>query len=159
MSKEIKTNAMRKLDDLDIEYELVDYGLDGEFTSASDIAEHGSGDMSYIYKTLATHSNTNDIFIFVIPGDAHIDLKKAAKAVGVKKLELLALKDLKAKIGYERGATTSLAMKKDYPVIIDQSALDRDIIGISAGAIGYGLKLDPKELARANDANFFDVTQ
>ena len=159
MSKEIKTNAMRQLDKLDIEYELVDYHLDGEFKSATDIAEHIHSDISYIYKTLATISNTDDIYIFVIAGSDSLDFTKASKCIGVKKLEMLPLNSLKSKIGYRRGATTSLAMKKDYPVIIDQKALDKDYISISAGAVGYGLKINPRDLAKANKADFFDVVQ
>lgn len=159
MTKEIKTNAMRALEKLDINYELVDYDLDGKFSSATEIAENVEADFPYIYKTLATISNTGDIFIFVIPGKAHIDFKKASKIVGVKKLEMLQLKDLKSKIGYERGATTSLAMKKDFPVIIDESAKDIPYIGISAGAIGYGLKINPFDLSKANGAKFGDLIQ
>lgn len=159
MTKEIKTNAMRTLEKLNIAYELVDYDLDGEFTSAADIAEHSDSDFSYIYKTLATISNKGEIFIFVIPGEAHIDFKKASKFVGVKKLEMIHLKDLKSKVGYERGATTSLAMKKNFPVTIDESAQALPYIGISAGSIGYGLKINPFDLAKANGASFGDIIQ
>ena len=159
MKKDIKTNAMRILDNLGIEYEHIDYELNGKFISAVDISEKTDQDIHYIYKTLATISNTNDIYIFVIPGDDNIDFKKAAKCVKVKKLEMLPLKDLKSKIGYERGATTSLAMKKDYDVIIDESAKDLDFIKVSAGKVGHSLKLKAKDLAKANNAKFYDVIQ
>lgn len=159
MSKELKTNAMRKLDTLGIDYQLTNYHLEGDFTSAEDVAEQTGQDISITYKTLATTAGPRDIFIFVIPGDATLDLKKAAKCVGVKNIDMLHLKDLKSKVGYERGATTSLAMKKDYPVILDSSARDKEIISVSAGAIGYGLKIKPDDLLKANGGFYEDVIQ
>mgnify|MGYP001051149568 CR=1 FL=1 len=159
MKKEIKTNAMRILDNLDIDYEHQDYGFEGDFVSSVDLSEKTNQDIQYIYKTLATISNTNDIYIIVIPGEESINFKKAAKCLGVKKLEMLALKELKSKVGYERGATTSLAMKKDYPVIIDESAKSLPYIKVSAGKIGHNLKIKAEDLAKANGAKFFDVIQ
>ena len=159
MKKEVKTNAMRALENLNINYEHIDYDLHGDFISSVDLSKKTHQDIDLIYKTLATISNANDIYIFVIPGAANLDLKKAAKCIGVKNLKMLALKDLKSKVGYERGATTSLAMKKDYPVIIDQSALNMDFIKVSAGKVGHSLKVNAKDLSKANNADFFDVIQ
>ena len=159
MKKEIKTNAMRALDKLNIEYEHIDYGFEGEFKSTVDLTEETHQDISVVYKTLATISNTKDIYIFVIPGAENIDFKKASRCVWVKSLEMLPLKDLKSKVGYERGATTSLAMKKNYDVVIDESAKDHDYINVSAGKVGHSIKIKAEDLAKANDAKFFDVIQ
>ena len=159
MKKEIKTNAMRALDKLNIEYEHIDYGFEGEFKSTVDLTEETHQDISVVYKTLATISNTKDIYIFVIPGAENIDFNKASRCVGVKSLEMLPLKDLKSKVGYERGATTSLAMKKNYDVVIDESAKDHDYIKVSAGKVGHSIKIKAEDLAKANDAKFFDVIQ
>ncbi|WP_297280989.1 aminoacyl-tRNA deacylase [uncultured Anaerococcus sp.] len=159
MKKEIKTNAMRTLDKLNIEYEHIDSGYNGKFISSVDLSKKTHQDIDLIYKTLATISNEKDIYIFVIPGAASIDFKKAARSIGVKKLEMLPLKDLKPNVGYERGATTSLAMKKDYPVIIDESASSMDFIKVSAGKVGHSIKINPNDLARANGGQFFDVIQ
>lgn len=159
MKKEIKTNAMRALDKLNIEYEHIDYGFEGEFKSTVDLTEETHQDISVVYKTLATISNTKDIYIFVIPGAENIDFKRASRCVGVKSLEMLPLKDLKSKVGYERGATTSLAMKKNYDVVIDESAKDHDYIKVSAGKVGHSIKIKAEDLAKANDAKFFDVIQ
>lgn len=159
MKKEIKTNAMRILDNLNIEYEHIDSGYHGKFISSIDSSKKTHQDITFIYKTLATISNTNDIYIFVIPAKENIDFKKAAKCVGVKSLEMLPLKDLKPKVGYERGATTSLAMKKDFDVVIDESAKDLEFIKVSAGKIGHSIKLKAIDLARANSAKFCDVVQ
>lgn len=157
MKKDIKTNAMRFLDNLNIEYEHIDYGLDHEFVSSVDLAEEGLTDIHTIFKTLATESKEGDVYILVINGADEIDFKKAAKAIGVKSLSMLALKDLKKTVGYERGATTPLALKKDYPVFIDQKAKDMDFIKVSAGKVGHSLKIRPDDLQKATKASFVDL--
>ena len=157
MKKEIKTNAMRFLDTLDIEYEHIDYELDHEFVSSVDLAEEGNQDIHTIFKTLATQSKDGDVYILVINGADEIDFKKAAKAVGVKSLSMLALKDLKKTVGYERGATTPLALKKDYPVFIDEEAKNMDFIKVSAGKVGHSIKIRPENLKRASKGTFADL--
>ena len=157
MKKEIKTNAMRFLDTLDIEYEHIDYELDHEFVSSVDLAEEGNQDIHTIFKTLATESKDGDVYILVINGADEIDFKKAAKAVGVKSLSMLALKDLKKTVGYERGATTPLALKKDYPVFIDERAKNMDFIKVSAGKVGHSIKIRPVDLKRASNGTFADL--
>lgn len=157
MKKEIKTNAMRFLDTLDIEYEHIDYELDHEFVSSMDLAEEGNQDIHTIFKTLATQSKDGDVYILVINGADEIDFKKAAKAVGVKSLSMLALKDLKKTVGYERGATTPLALKKDYPVFIDEKAKNMDFIKVSAGKVGHSIKIRPEDLKRASKGTFADL--
>ncbi len=157
MKKEIKTNAMRFLDTLDIEYEHIDYELDHEFVSSVDLAEEGNQDIHTIFKTLATESKDGDVYILVINGADEIDFKKAAKAVGVKSLSMLALKDLKKTVGYERGATTPLALKKDYPVFIDEKAKNMDFIKVSAGKVGHSIKIRPEDLKRASKGTFADL--
>lgn len=157
MKKEIKTNAMRYLDNLNIEYEHVDYELDHEFVSSVDLAEEGNQDINTIFKTLATESKEGDIYILVINGADEIDFKKASRAIGVKSLSMLALKDLKKTVGYERGATTPLALKKDYPVFIDQKAKDRDFIKVSAGKVGHSIKIKPEDLIKATNGTFSDL--
>lgn len=157
MKKEIKTNAMRFLDTLDIEYEHIDYELDHEFVSSVDLAEEGNQDIHTIFKTLATESKDGDVYILVINGADEIDFKKAAKAVGVKSLSMLALKDLKKTVGYERGATTPLTLKKDYPVFIDEKAKNMDFIKVSAGKVGHSIKIRPEDLKRASKGTFADL--
>lgn len=148
---------MRFLDTLDIEYEHIDYELDHEFVSSVDLAEEGNQDIHTIFKTLATESKDGDVYILVINGADEIDFKKAAKAVGVKSLSMLALKDLKKTVGYERGATTPLALKKDYPVFIDEEAKNMDFIKVSAGKVGHSIKIRPEDLKRASKGTFADL--
>lgn len=157
MKKEIKTNAMRLLDNLHIEYEHVDYHLDHDFVSAVDMAKENQDDLSYVYKTLACLASDKEIYIFVIDATSQIDFKKASKAVGVKSLAMLPLKDLKNKVGYERGATTPLTLKKDYPVVVDIRAKDKEFIKVSAGKVGHGLKLKADDLIKASKGKYLDV--
>lgn len=159
MKKEFKTNAMRILDNLNIDYEHVDYELEGDFTSAVDIAEKTHEDVDIVYKTLATISKDKEVFVLVIPAADSIDFKKAAKACEVKSLSMLHLKDLKKTVGYERGATTAIAMKKDYPVVLDEKAKEHEIIKVSAGKIGHGLKLRPDDFIKATKGKYGDITQ
>lgn len=157
MKKEIKTNAMRYLDKLSIEYEHIDYELDHEFTSAVDLANENHSDIKTVYKTLAVESKDKEIFILVINGGEEIDFKKAARAIGVKSLSMLALKDLKKTVGYERGATTPLALKKDYPVYIDSHAKELEFIKVSAGKVGHSIKIRPDDLIRATKGTYADL--
>ena len=159
MKKELKTNAMRYLETLNIEYEHIDYELDHDFVSSVDLAEEGNADINTIFKTLATESKEGDVYILVINGACEIDFKKAARAIGVKSLSMLALKDLKKTVGYERGATTPLALKKDFPVFIDQRAKDMDFIKVSAGKVGHSLKIRPEDLQKATKGTFADLIQ
>ena len=159
MKKEIKTNAMRILDNLNIAYEHIDYDLEGGFTSAVDIAEKTHEDVDIVYKTLATISKDKDIFIFVIPAADSIDFKKASKFCGVKSLSMLHLKDLKKTVGYERGATTALAMKKDFPVVLDIKAKDQEVIKISAGKVGHSIRLKPDDFIKATGGKYADICQ
>ena len=157
LKKEIKTNAMRYLDTLSIEYDHIDYELDHEFTSSVDLAEENNSDIKTIYKTLAVESKDKEVFILVINGGEEIDFKKAARTIGVKSLSMLALKDLKKTVGYERGATTPLALKKDFPVFIDNEAKDLEFIKVSAGKVGHSIKIRPDDLIRATNGTYADL--
>ncbi|MCI7239287.1 MAG: aminoacyl-tRNA deacylase [Anaerococcus sp.] len=158
MAKHFKTNAMRLLDKLNIEYEHTDSHLEGDFTSAMDIAKKNKEDVNRVFKTIATISKEKDIYIFVIPAPCSIDFKKASKYLGVKSLSLLPLKYLKKTVGYERGATTGLAMKKNFPVILDERARSMRKIKVSAGEVGHGLILNPDDYLRANNGSYGDVS-
>ena len=157
LKKEIKTNAMRYLDTLSIEYDHIDYEIDHEFISSVDLAEENNSDIKTIYKTLAVESKDKEVFILVINGGEEIDFKKAARAIGVKSLSMLALKDLKKTVGYERGATTPLALKKDFPVFIDNEAKDLEFIKVSAGKVGHSIKIKPDDLIRATKGTYADL--
>jgi len=155
--KEAKTNAMRLLDRLAVPYEHFSYEA-GEFVSGEETAEKLGLPPEEVYKTLVTKGQ-GGYFVFVIPILKELDLKAAARAAGVKSLEMLHVKDLLAVTGYVRGGCTSLGMKKDYPVWLDSSAEGLEKIYVSAGRIGAQIRLAPADLLKANGGKYAAVTK
>ena len=165
--KEVKTNAMRILDRLKISYEYTTYECD-EFVdgiTTADKAGLQAGDriVSVDGSEVATQSDLGTIgksggyYVFVIPIEAEIDFKKAARTVKEKSLEMLHLKDLTKVTGYIRGGCTAIGMKKQFPTVIQESAKELEQIHISGGRLGMQLKLSPFDLQKAANAEFADV--
>ncbi|MCH5223932.1 MAG: Cys-tRNA(Pro) deacylase [Muribaculaceae bacterium] len=153
-----KTNASRILDRLGIKYELVEYKVDPEHLEASHVAEELGEDIETVYKTLVLRGDKNGIFVCVIRGDQEVDLKKAARISENKKAAMIHLKELQPLTGYIRGGCTSIGMKKNYPVFIDENALIHPFIYISAGKRGLQLKLSPTDLVKAANATVGDIS-
>ncbi|MFJ7752732.1 Cys-tRNA(Pro) deacylase [Peribacillus muralis] len=146
-----KTNAMRILDNHSIEYGMMSYDArDGKIDGIT-VAEKIGKDPESVFKTLVTHSGPQQLYVFVIPVATELDMKKAAKAAGVKKMEMLAVKDLQKNTGYIRGGCSPIGMKKQYPTFIDESASNLPEIIVSAGRIGTQIILNP--------ADFLEITQ
>ena len=156
--KGAKTNAMRILDTMKIEHEIKTYECE-EFTDGISVAKKLGQDPEQCFKTLVTCGKSGGYFVFVIPVACELDLKKCAKAVGEKSVEMIHVKDINKITGYIRGGCTSIGMKKQYPTVIHSSALSFDKIMVSAGKIGMQVILAPKDLARAANAVFDDITQ
>lgn len=154
--KEVKTNAMRILDRLKIPYTYQTYECD-EFTDGIQTADTLGLDHELVFKTIVTTGKSGARYVFVIPIEAEIDFKKAAKAVGEKSLEMLPLKDLTQVTGYVRGGCTSIGMKKKFPTVIQESAKQYEQIYVSGGKLGMQLQLAPEDLRKAADAGFGDV--
>ena len=154
--KEVKTNAMRILDRLKIEYETITYECD-EFIDAIHIADQLHMPYELVYKTLVTTGKSKEHYVFVIPIAEEIDLKKAARTVGEKALEMLPLKELTNLTGYVRGGCTSIGMKKKFRTVIQEDAKALSKIMVSGGKIGIQLKLNPEDLRKAAEAEFADV--
>ena len=154
--KEVKTNAMRILDRMKISYEYDTYECD-EFVDWLQVADMLGTDRSLVYKTLVTVGKSGGFYVFVIPIEAEIDFKKAARVVGEKSLEMLHLKDLTKVTGYIRGGCTAVGMKKQYPTVIQESAQSLSHMYVSGGKLGMQLKLAPEDLRRAADASYADV--
>lgn len=147
-----KTNAARILDRLNIKYDLVEYPVDEDDLSAQNVAAKMGQNIKQVFKTIVIKGDKTGIFTAVVPGDCEIDLKKAAKVSGNKSAEMIAVKDIMKITGYVRGGCSPLGMKKEYPVYIDESALNFEFIYISAGMRGMQIKLPPKDLATAVNA-------
>ena len=154
--KEIKTNAMRILDRLKIPYEHHTYECD-EFISGVQIADKLLLPHEIVYKTLVTIGNSKNYFVFVIPIEEEIDLKKAARVVGEKSLAMIPVKEINAVTGYIRGGCTAIGMKQQYPVWIQQDARQLPKMIVSGGRIGSQLELIPADLQKAANAEFADV--
>ncbi len=156
-NKEIKTNAMRILDGLKISYESYFYECD-EFIDAGKIADLLGLEHELVYKTLVTRAASKNIYVFVIPIDKELDLKKAAKVISEKNLEMIAVKEINAITGYIRGGCTAIGMKKKYVTHIDESAQNLEKMVVSGGKIGVQLKLSPDDLLRACEGNYATLT-
>lgn len=154
--KELKTNAMRILDKNKIPYEYMTYECN-EFVSGVSTADQTGLPHELVYKTLVTTGKSGGHYVFVIPIEAELNLKAAAKAVGEKSVEMLPLKEITKVTGYVRGGCTSIGMKKQFPTVIDASAAKFPAIYVSGGKIGMQLKLDPEDLRRAANAKYADI--
>ena len=154
--KELKTNAMRMLDRMKIPYEYETYECE-DFTDGIETADKLEYDHALVYKTLVTTGKSGEHYVFVIPIEAEIDFKKAAKAVGEKSLEMLHLKNLTKVTGYVRGGCTAIGMKKQFPTVIQKDAEELTQMHVSGGKLGMQLKLAPADLKKAAKAQFADV--
>ena len=153
-----KTNVMRLLDQAEIAYHSKEYEFDEKHPTGFHVPGEGSIPEEQVFKTLVTRSSRGGYFVFCIPINAELDLKKAAGACGEKKIEMLPLKDLLAVTGYLRGGCSPIGMKKKYPTYIDETAILFDTIGISGGQRGVQLLLSPISLSEYICAKFTDLT-
>ncbi len=153
-----KTNAMRMLDKEKMEYTVREYPLNGP-VSAVDVAAYFEQPADRLFKTLVTTDNNHGFYVFCLPGDHELDLKKAAAIAGVKKIEMLKQKDLQKITGYIHGGCSPIGMKKLFPTFIDCSALDWKTIYVSGGKIGLQIEIDPRGLKDLIDAKFENITK
>lgn len=154
--KEAKTNAMRILEKNKISYDVVYYECD-EFKDGVSIAEQLGEDPESCFKTLATQGKSGGYYIYVLPVAEELDLKKCAKAVGEKSVEMLHVKDINKVTGYIRGGTTALGMKKMYPVVVHESARNLKKMIVSGGKLCVQLTLAPDDYIKAVKGTFFDI--
>ena len=155
--KELKTNAMRILERNKIPYEYQTYECD-EFIDGITTADKIGLPHEQVYKTLVTVGKTGGHYVFVIPIAAELDLKKAAKSVGEKSVEMLHVKDITNVTGYVRGGCTAIGMKKQFVTRIAAAAETLDKIIVSGGRIGSQLELKPEDLKKACKGEFADIT-
>lgn len=156
MSKEVKTNAMRMLDKLKITYEFKTYECDS-FEDGVKVAEMLGQSPEVTFKTLVTVGKSARYYVFVLPVDKEMDLKKCARTVGEKSVEPIHVKDIQSVTGYIRGGCSPVGMKKTYRTVIHESAKTLDKIMVSGGRLGLQLVLTPEDLAKACGGEFADV--
>jgi Cys-tRNA(Pro)/Cys-tRNA(Cys) deacylase len=141
-----KTNAARLLDQAKIKYELIVYEFDENDLSAPHVAEALNEPIEQVFKTLVLKGDKSGYFVCVIPGDAEVDLKKAAKASGNKSCDLIPQKDLLPLTGYIRGGCSPVGMKKHFPTYIHETCLLYEHIFVSPGQRGLQMKIASEDL-------------
>ena len=158
MKKITKTNAARLLDKAKVAYELIPYEVDESDLAARHVADQLGEDIHCVFKTLVLHGERTGHFVCVIPGCDEVDLKKAAKVSGNKKVDLIAMKDLLATTGYIRGGCSPVGMKKPFPTFFHTTCNDFEYIYVSAGMRGLQLKVNPGDLVKFVGAQVVDIT-
>ncbi|MEH7333272.1 Cys-tRNA(Pro) deacylase [Neobacillus drentensis] len=154
-----KTNAMRILDAKKIQYDMLTYdNKDGKIDGVS-VAEKIGKDSKEVYKTLVAQGASKNIYVYVIPVAEELDLKKAAKAAGEKKVEMLPVKDIQKWTGYIRGGCSPIGMKKEYKTFIDEGCREIQTIVVSAGKIGMQIVLATATLKEVTNADITDVVK
>lgn len=156
MGKEVKTNAMRILDRNKIKYTLNTYECDN-FIDGVSVADALGQDYDMSFKTLVTVGKSGQYYVFAIPIAEELDMKKAAKVVGEKSVEMLHVKDINKVTGYIRGGCTPIGMKKQYPTVIHESAKKYDTIIVSGGRIGAQIFLAPDDLIKVSGGKYEDI--
>ena len=141
-----KTNAVRLLEKAGVTFETKEYPVDEEHLDARHVADGVGEDISLVFKTLALAGERTGLLGRVIPGAEEVDLKKAARAAGDKKAEMLPMKELLPATGYIRGGCSPVGMKKPLPTFFHVSALDHPKIYVSAGQRGMQLIIAPQDL-------------
>lgn len=156
MGKEVKTNAMRFLEKNKIAYTMQTYQCD-EFIDGVTCANALGQPLEETFKTLVAKGKTGNYYCFLLPVAEELDLKKSAKSVGEKSVELVHVKDINKITGYVRGGCTPIGMKKQFPTVIHESAGNLPLFYISGGRIGTQINLSPAELAKSINAKFEDI--
>lgn len=155
----VKTNAMRILDTQKVQYEILTYDAnDGKIDGVAVAGKIGRNP-EQVYKTLVGVGASKCLYVFVIPVEAELDLKKAAREAGEKNVEMLPVKDIQKFTGYIRGGCSPIGMKKNYPTFVDASAQELESIIVSAGKIGFQVELAPEQLISAAAGKYAELAK
>ena len=155
--KDEKTNVMRILDQKKVKYNSYNYLKTGAI-SGMEVAKALDENPNLTFKTLVTVSKTNNHYVFLVPVNKELDLKKAAKAVNVKNIEMVKSKELLSLTGYIHGGCSPVGMKKSFKTVIDSSARNYDKIIFSGGKIGYQVETTLDELKKVINFDLKDIT-
>ena len=158
MGKEVKTNAMRMLERAKVNYTSHEYPHEeGQAVDGAHVAQLTGQDPAKVFKTLVTQGADRNYYVFVVPVLAELDLKKAAKSVGVKSVAMIHVADINKVTGYIRGGCSPVGMKKAYPTVFHETVTDYDTVYISAGKIGAQVELAPGALLELLGAETADL--
>jgi len=151
-----KTNALRILDFNKINYEVFESVVD-ENIDAISVAKKLGANKEQVFKTLVTVAPSKEHYVFVLPGDSHLDLKKAAKLVNEKSVEMIPQKELLPLTGYVHGGCSPIGMKKQFKTIVDETCILYEMIYVSAGKIGMQVKIVPDDLLKITNGLIGDL--
>ena len=151
-----KTNAMRLLDQKKIEYEVKEIE-DAEDLSGSQMALKAGENPEEVYKTLVTVGAKSAHYVFVVPVEKELDLKKAAKTVGEKSISMIHQKELLPLTGYIHGGCSPVGMKKFFRTVFDKSALSHERIYFSGGKVGVQVRIRTVDISKAIKCEFEDI--
>lgn len=154
--KEEKTNVMRVLSQKKIPYTEYTYECDSAL-SGDEVARSLGQDETKVFKTLVTTNGKNKYYVFMVPVCGELNLKKAAKAVGEKSIEMIKSKDLLGLTGYVHGGCSPIGMKKLFTTTVDESAKNKDTIIFSGGRIGFQVELAPSDLEKVVPLTYADI--
>lgn len=154
-----KTNAVRTIERANISYELREYSIDESDLSAERAAAKLGMEPETVFKTLITRGDRTGPLLACIPAGTELDLRALGEASGNKRVEMVPLKEVLDLTGYIRGAVTPLAVKKPYPVFIDETVELWPIVGISGGTRGLEILLAPSDLIRVTNATLADIAR
>lgn len=156
--KAAKTNAMRILDRSGVRYETIPYNVDEDHLDAVHVAKEAGLELDRVFKTIVMVNQSKELFVFCLPAQLEVSLKKVRELTGSKSMELLKLDLLQKYTGYIRGGCSPLGMIHSYPTFIEELATIEDSIYVSAGLRGLQLRLSPYDLARCCNARFASFT-
>lgn len=157
MKQPAKTNVARLLDKACIPYKLVPYTVDENNLVAQHIADELGEDINRVFKTLVLQGDKGAHLVCVVPGNTEVDLKKAARAASMKKVEMIPMKELLPLTGYIRGGCSPIGMRKPFPTYFHSTAADFDQIYVSAGIRGLQLMINPMQLIEYVGATVADI--
>ena len=154
-----KTNAQRMLEKEKISYLAHTYETEDGHIDGVSVAHKMGIDPAVVFKTLVTRGASRGIYVFVVPVALELNLKAAARAVGEKSVEMIAVKEITPLTGYIRGGCSPIGMKKHYPTVVDESARLLERMIVSAGRIGDQIELAPGDLQKATGCSFAAVAE
>lgn len=155
---ELKTNVMRILEKEKIKYTAHEYPHGKDAVDGVTVAKLMGQNPDCVFKTLVTKGVGRDYYVFVVPVDKELDLKKCAKSVGEKSVEMIPVKDINKITGYVRGGCSPVGMKKQYLTTYHITAGSISSIIVSAGKIGYQIELNPRDLINLTNGQTADIT-
>lgn len=159
MEKDKKTNVCRILDSAGISYTEHSYDVSDDAIDGNSVARKLGQDPEQVFKTLVTVGNDGNHYVFVVPVNGKLDLKAAAKSVGVKSVEMIPQKELLKTTGYIHGGCSPIGMKKTFPTVLDETVVLFDTIMVSAGKVGKQVQLAPDDLITLIHASYAPIAK